>query len=51
MLREELQDSDIPRRDTVRRRIMQLWEEQLDSVAEDMKACSCHSFFVFIDNP
>jgi hypothetical protein len=37
MLREELQDSDIPRRATIRRRIMQLWEQQLNQVAKEMK--------------
>jgi hypothetical protein len=40
MLREELQDSDIPHRATIRRRIMQLWEEQLNRVADEMAVCS-----------
>jgi hypothetical protein len=40
MLREELQDSDIPHRATIRRRIMQLWGEQLNRVADEMAVCS-----------
>ena len=40
MLREELQDSDIPYHATIRRRIMQLWREQLDRLADEMVVCS-----------
>ncbi|KAF7372181.1 Dimer-Tnp-hAT domain-containing protein [Mycena venus] len=36
MLREDLQDSDIPHRSTIRNRIMQLFEEHLDRVASDI---------------
>lgn len=43
MLREELQDSDIPHRATIRRRITQLWEEQLETVAAEMKVCIRHT--------
>jgi hypothetical protein len=44
MLREELQDSDIPHRATIRRRIMQLWGEQLNRVADEMAVCSQYTY-------
>jgi hypothetical protein len=39
ILREELEDADIPHRATIRRRILQLWNEQLEMVAKEMQVC------------
>ena len=37
MLREELKDSDIPHRTTIRKRIMEIWDEHLDILQDQMK--------------
>ena len=37
MLREDLRDSDIPHRSTIRARIIEVWEEHLDSLEKEMK--------------
>lgn len=37
MLREELRDEDIPHRTTIRNRILQVWDEHLDALANEMK--------------
>jgi len=36
MLREELKDSDIPHRTTIRKRIMEVWDEHLDMLQDQM---------------
>ncbi|KIM34692.1 hypothetical protein M413DRAFT_75729, partial [Hebeloma cylindrosporum] len=38
MLREDLKDSDIPHRTTIRKRIMEVWDEHLDTLQDQMKA-------------
>lgn len=40
MLREELKDTDIPHRMTIRNRILQLLDEYLDELEEEMKVCT-----------
>jgi hypothetical protein len=42
MLREELKDEDIPHRTTIRNRILQVWDEHLDTLANEMKVCLLH---------
>jgi hypothetical protein len=37
MLREDLKDSDIPHRTTIRNRIMEIWDEHLDMLQDQMK--------------
>jgi hypothetical protein len=37
MLREDLKDSDIPHRTTIRKRIMEVWDEHLDTLEAQMK--------------
>lgn len=37
MLREELKDEDIPHRTQVRTRILEIWDEHLDRLADEMK--------------
>lgn len=37
MLREDLKDSDIPHRTTIRQRIMEIWEEHLGTLSEEMQ--------------
>ena len=39
MLREELKDEDIPHRTTVRNRILEIWDEHLDQLANEMQVC------------
>src|ERR1700676_5384888 len=39
MLRDELKDEDIPHRTTVRNRILEVWDEHLDHLAEEMNVC------------
>lgn len=36
MLRDELKESDIPHRTTIRNRILQLWDEYLDQLEEEL---------------
>lgn len=51
MLREELKDSDIPHRTTIRTRIMEIWDEHLDQLQAEMKVCHptfCHLFFLIL---
>jgi hypothetical protein len=37
MLREELQDADIPHRTTIRKRVMEIFEDYLDQLADAMQ--------------
>lgn len=37
MLREELKDSDIPHRTTIRNRILEVWDEHLDRLQKEME--------------
>jgi hypothetical protein len=37
MLRDELKDEDIPHQTHVHNRILEIWDEHLDSLSEDMK--------------
>jgi len=37
MLRQELKDSDIPHRATIRRRIEEIWEEHLKGLEDELK--------------
>ena len=37
MLREDLKDSEVPHRTTIRKRIMEVWDEQLDTLQDQMK--------------
>ena len=39
MLREDLNDEDIPHRTTVRNRILEIWDEHLDQLATEMQVC------------
>jgi hypothetical protein len=39
MLREELKDEDIPHRTTVHNRILEIWDEHLDQLANEMQVC------------
>jgi len=36
MLREELKDTDIPHRTSLRERILEVWNEHLDTLQEEM---------------
>jgi hypothetical protein len=45
MLREGLRNEDIPHRTTVRNRILQVWDEHLDTLSGEMKVCLlCYSW-------
>jgi hypothetical protein len=48
MLREELKDKDIPHRTTVRNRILEIWDEHLDQLANEMQVC-LHITFPIIE--
>ncbi|KZT25935.1 hypothetical protein NEOLEDRAFT_1199686, partial [Neolentinus lepideus HHB14362 ss-1] len=47
MLREELNDSDIPHRTTVRNRILEIWDEYLEELASEMEVS--HAFIHITD--
>jgi hypothetical protein len=42
MLREELKDSDIPHRTSLRQRILDVWNDHLDKLQEEMAVRSLH---------
>ncbi|KAK6996199.1 hypothetical protein R3P38DRAFT_2477759, partial [Favolaschia claudopus] len=48
MLREELKDADIPHRTTIRKRILEVWEEHLDSLEKEMAHLG-HAFLHILD--
>ena len=37
MLRDELRDEDIPHRTTIRNRILEVWDNHLDQLANEMQ--------------
>jgi hypothetical protein len=39
MLREDLKDEDIPHRTTVRNRILEIWDDHLEQLANEMQVC------------
>ncbi|THU76963.1 hypothetical protein K435DRAFT_703544, partial [Dendrothele bispora CBS 962.96] len=39
MLKRDLKDSDIPHRNLIRERIMEMWEEHLDALEEEFAVC------------
>ena len=47
MLREDLKNSDIPHRTTIRKQIMEIWDEHLDMLQDQMKVNSFW-YLVFI---
>jgi hypothetical protein len=47
MLRQELKDSDIPHRSTVRARILELWDEHLDGLETEMAVCYNYDLPIF----
>ncbi|KAJ7185958.1 hypothetical protein C8R46DRAFT_881956, partial [Mycena filopes] len=48
LLREELKDSDIPHRTTIRKRILEVWNEHLDRLEKEM-AHLAHAFLHIVD--
>jgi hypothetical protein len=46
MLREELKDEDIPHRTTVRRHILEVWDDHLDQLAAEMQV---DMFCIYLD--
>jgi hypothetical protein len=45
MLREELRESDIPSRTTIRKRIQETFEEHLDQLSDDMQVSVAATHF------
>lgn len=45
MLRAELKDSDIPHRTKIRKRIIETWDEHLNTLQREMAVC-CSCFFL-----
>ena len=39
MLREDLKDDDIPHRTMVRNRILEIWDDHLEQLANEMQVC------------
>ena len=39
MLREDLKDDDIPHRTTVCNRILEIWDDHLEQLANEMQVC------------
>ena len=48
MLRAELKDSDIPHRTKIRKRIMEIWDEHLNTLQQEMAVRECLYFAVVI---
>jgi hypothetical protein len=40
MLRAELKDSDIPHRTKIRKRVIEIWDEHLNTLQEEMAVCA-----------
>ena len=45
MLRSELRDQDIPHRTTIRKRVMEVWDEHLDTLEREL---GVHFYFLVL---
>jgi hypothetical protein len=50
LLKEDLEDSHIPHRNTVRKRILEQQAEQFELLATQMKASNLLPFFLVVSN-
>ena len=49
MLRNQLEDKDIPHRDTIRERIMEILQEHLNKLHDDMSEVIKSFFLIYCD--